>query len=636
MSLRGVAAPDLAGALARARRILYLGILTPIVVASVLIIAISVAGFEMSSAVRAYVGGESMWSKGRSEAVAQLRLFAATGNPSAYNAFEAALSAPMGDRTARLEMDRSDGSMDKITVGLVQGGNSVDDVSRIVWLYRNFRHVPPMREVVAVWVEGDRLIAQLRDLAAELKLRWGTPGQDVRVAQLLGDIDTVNLRLVELERNFTATLGQASRDITRVLKVAVLGIGLLVTLGAALMVRKSWLLHLRDHRQIVAEQAALGAANRRWELAAEAAGLGLFDWAVESNRFHADDRARRLYGLPLAGPITREALANAHHRDDLAKIGAMTREAVETGKVVVCRYRVNQGPRGWRLLEATCLARRDGSDAADPLITAVVRDVSDEQQRTQDALEAALVRECDAVRAQFLSRLSHELRTPLNAILGFSQLMMGRSAHRLDPEDLQRLRQISNSGLALLDMVESVFDLQRAQDGSLAWKDEPVRIDCVLSTSVALIEPLRTRHDCTVLGPLPDVEAWVRVDRDRLEQVFCNLLSNACKFNRRNGLVVIGCVLVAGQVEVSITDEGRGLSPAEMSALFAPLWRARAPSHVDGAGMGLAVSRMLVERMGGAIRVASTPGAGSTFTVSLPCCAAPTPDAVAAQAARAV
>ena len=220
--------------------------------------------------------------------------------------------------------------------------------------------------------------------------------------------------------------------------------------------------------------------------------------------------------------------------------------------------------------------------------------------------------------SEFLSRVSHELRTPLNAVLGFAQLM------ELSPETPERHRpwvaELLGSGRHLLGLVEDVLDLTGAQSGEMSVELADVPLHAVVEEAWAMLAApaaaLALRYDDGLADqPLPPV----RADRRRLKQVLANLLSNAVKYNRPGGSVVVRAAVQGGRVQLDVSDTGRGMKAEQLDRLFQPFERLGAQrGPVAGTGLGLALSRQLLEAMGGQISVSSTPERGSTFRLQLP------------------
>jgi PAS domain S-box-containing protein len=220
----------------------------------------------------------------------------------------------------------------------------------------------------------------------------------------------------------------------------------------------------------------------------------------------------------------------------------------------------------------------------------------------------------------FLSNISHELRTPLNAILGFTQLMRDDTEQPLHPTHRDWMEQVFNSGEHLLSLIEGMLDLSKIDAGHLEMKRDRVAVgECVQTAMDAVSAQARARG--IVLDPAtmePDVDC-VLADRERLQQVLTNLLSNAVKYNHPQGRVRVRAQRQAGnRIVISVSDTGVGMSAEQCQVLFTPFTRHVPQGRViEGAGIGLALTKSLVEFMGGTITVESTPGAGSTFSVSL-------------------
>lgn len=220
-------------------------------------------------------------------------------------------------------------------------------------------------------------------------------------------------------------------------------------------------------------------------------------------------------------------------------------------------------------------------------------------------------------KSEFLSRMSHELRTPLNAVLGFGQLL---EMEELNPRQLQCVHQIIRGGQHLLDLINELLDVSRIEAGRLAISLEPVPLGEVVWEVVELARPLGAEREIALSNTTEICDhCHVNADRQRLKQVILNLVSNAIKYNRRGGSVVISAAERGGQrLRLSVSDTGRGISQELLPVLFKPFERLGADQMaIEGTGLGLTLSKGLIELMGGAIGVESVPAKGSTFWIDL-------------------
>jgi signal transduction histidine kinase/ActR/RegA family two-component response regulator len=227
-------------------------------------------------------------------------------------------------------------------------------------------------------------------------------------------------------------------------------------------------------------------------------------------------------------------------------------------------------------------------------------------------------RSANQAKSAFLSSMSHELRTPLNAILGFAQILTSNTL----PSTLEQKKEFANhilkSGRHLLTLINEILDLAKVESGTITLSMEPVALADILLECRTMIEPIAATRKVRVL--FPDVDgAVVMADRTRLKQVMLNLLSNAVKYNRDEGAVVLTCdQTTPTRMRLSVQDTGNGLSPEQVASLFQPFNRLGQESGAqEGTGIGLVVTKRLVELMGGEIGVTSSPGVGSVFWIEL-------------------
>jgi PAS domain S-box-containing protein len=398
-------------------------------------------------------------------------------------------------------------------------------------------------------------------------------------------------------------------------------------------------------------ELALQASERRFRALTERAQVLTVVCDAQGIVTYASNAAQQLMGLSpeqLQGSCVFDWL----HPDDLVaartELAAVLEFSNDLDETV---WRVRHADGQWRhlaILANNCLA--------DPAVGGVVLNVRDVSGRTraEAALRALnselelrvqqrtleLVRARDEAEAasraktEFLSRMSHELRTPMHAILGFGQLLEGDRALSLAPASRSYLQQVLHAGERLLGLINELLDLERIEAGQLPLTLDAVELAPLLRDCLQASQAVAQQHGVQLPDPQTLALAGrVLADRERLQQVLMNLLSNAIKHNRRGDRVGVGVERDGDALRITISDSGSGMDEARRSRLFHAFERLGADRNaVDGAGIGLALSKRLVELMRGRIGLDSEPGVGSRFWVELACAdaAAAAPEEAAA------
>ncbi|MGB8195965.1 MAG: ATP-binding protein [Acidimicrobiales bacterium] len=257
-----------------------------------------------------------------------------------------------------------------------------------------------------------------------------------------------------------------------------------------------------------------------------------------------------------------------------------------------------------------------------PRAVLVSRDVTEAvaaEAVLKEAKEAA--ERANKAKSDFMSRMSHELRTPLNSVLGFAQIL---EMELQSSDELEMVGYIHNSGKYLLELINEVLDISRIESGHISVMIEPIVLKDLEKECIELVTPQANEFGVTIFSQM-DYDFQVLGDQQRLKQVLLNLLSNAIKYNRPNGSVTITCApKPRSKVRLSVRDTGPGISPDLLERLFTPFDRLDAEtSGIEGTGLGLALSKGLIEAIGGSIGVESNVGHGSTFWIELPNVLAP-------------
>jgi PAS domain S-box-containing protein len=327
-----------------------------------------------------------------------------------------------------------------------------------------------------------------------------------------------------------------------------------------------------------------------------------------------------LIGAPFKGCFTDPDRAEAGIRQVLNENKVTNYELTaraRDGKETVVSYNATTFYDRNRILQGVFAAARDITERK--LLDQVLQDNNVELQNAKSAAEKS-----NLAKSDFLSSMSHELRTPLNAILGFAQLIETGSPPPT-PAQKRSIDQILTGGWYLLEMISEILDLALIESGKVSLSLEPVSLVETLLACRDLIEPLVQKRNIGLTFPQLEVPYFVHADQTRIKQVLINLLSNAIKYNTPGGTVAVDCALKApNMIRISVRDTGAGLTPDQLGQLFQPFNRlGKENSAEEGTGIGLVVTKRLVEQMGGVIGAESTVGVGSVFWVDLTLTTAP-------------
>lgn len=367
------------------------------------------------------------------------------------------------------------------------------------------------------------------------------------------------------------------------------------------------------------DDAAQGAADALIEAAADAILIIDLDGTVVRFNRAAEElfgiAAADIRGLPVDRLIPASDRAEHHRHLQSYQPGTATR--------VVGRSRDLTAVRGDGTLFPIELSVSAIEHDGRPLFMGILRDISHRKRVERELIRAKEAAEsADRAKSAFLAAMSHELRTPLNTVIGFAQIIeMRLLGDRSTDRYMEYATSIRRSGEHLLGIIDGILDLSKIEAGVLTLLESPVSLRRVIEESLTLVDTDAGRYGVAVLPVLPDALPPVMADELRLRQILVNLLSNAVKFSDRGGEVVVGARRDAGGgVVLTVRDTGIGMAADDISKALSAFGQLDGSLNRtrDGAGLGLPLSKRLVEMHGGTLEIESAPGKGTCVSVRIP------------------
>jgi signal transduction histidine kinase/ActR/RegA family two-component response regulator len=330
---------------------------------------------------------------------------------------------------------------------------------------------------------------------------------------------------------------------------------------------------------------------------------------------YVTDAIRPLFGLApslaLHDPQTVWRMVHADDADRLMHDLDASRRTLQPwrGEYRVC---LPEG-EGWREVHAATQQEPDGTVCW----SGHIADITERKHMEAGLRDKAAAERASQAKSEFMARMSHELRTPLNGILGFTRLLQMHEARNLRPDQHSKLGYIEDAGNTLLRLINEVLEISRIESGHTQVNMADISVGAVVQGALTLAEPLASARGVRLQLDGPQ-HVLAHADVHRLGQVLLNLLSNAIKYGPAHGVVCVRVSPRAQGVQVAVQDEGPGLSPSQQAQLFQPFNRLGAEcTGVEGVGLGLVITKGLVELMNASLHVDSVAGQGACFTVNL-------------------
>jgi PAS domain S-box-containing protein len=372
----------------------------------------------------------------------------------------------------------------------------------------------------------------------------------------------------------------------------------------------------------LAEQA-LRRSEERHALLLAGANEGVYEWVQsQGDVLFVSSRFREVAGiLGDEAVVPRAHWLERVHEEDLPRYRhAWEAHLAGVNQRFACEYRIHgdDGVIRWVYDRGAGLRGPEGIYRTVGALTNVTARKMTEIQlyEAKDRAETA-----SRAKSDFLANMSHELRTPLNAVIGFSEILrdelfgpLGDSRYREYATD------INDSGNHLLRIINDILDLSKAEAGKIDMIDEVIALSELFDSSTRLLQPRLQSAELTLVQSLPDTIPGLRGDRQRLRQILLNLLSNAVKFTGPGGTVTLSAELEAGGIAIKVADTGVGMSQSDLQKAMLPFTQIDSGLHrkYAGTGLGLPLTKSMVELHGGSMVLDSTPGVGTIVTVRFP------------------
>lgn len=372
-----------------------------------------------------------------------------------------------------------------------------------------------------------------------------------------------------------------------------------------------------------ATEDALRSSEEALAKAQSIAQVGHWRWSIERDELISCSREyANIHGVSMddAFILMKRQMTDVVHADDRARVESEFARFDREGCDYEIEYRIVRADGEIRYLKELGEAVQVASGQPTEQI-GTVQDITRSKLKEDELREArSLAETANEAKSDFLARMSHELRTPMNAVLGFAQLLESDANMPLPEKQLGFVEHILGAGRHLLDLIDDVLDMARVESGRtqlLLESVDPVRL---IEECTELIEAMATQRGITLSKHLAtEPRIAIKADGTRLKQVLLNLLSNAVKYNREGGTVTLVTELVDPRMyRITISDTGLGVPAEHREKLFEPFFRLPEHSRTPGTGIGLTITRRLIELMDGRLGLDTLTGEGSTFWVELP------------------
>jgi PAS domain S-box-containing protein len=601
------------------------------------------------SSVRAFVGGEGLWSKNQKDAVYHLRKFGLTRRPEEYALFLEFMQVPLGDHKTLVELSKPRPDMAAARQGFVQGRNHPDDVDGMIRLFTRWNRIYYINKAIEVWAKADQMISPLLPLGEQLHNEINLPQPDQqKIETLLKQIDEINLKLTSLEDEFSFTLGEGSRWLENLVLKLLFAValtveisGLLLTISVSRQIQKGLDEILRASRLIgkgdFTARASVYSADEIGILAQSfnqmAEELGASEEQIETIFKNApdaviviDSKGRVIRWNPKAAAMfgwSQSEVIGKHLHETI--IPHQHRVAHQRG--LKHFFETGEGPVLNKKIEITAL-RKNGSEfdvelsisstrvKGEHLFIGFISDATKRKKSEQSLKDyARKLEQSNNNLEQFAYVASHDLQEPLRTITNFAQLLEEKQKDNLDATSKKYMGYVVNASERMKRLIRDMLLFSRlGKQHSI----EEVNFGSLLNEVLQDMELLIKENNAQInFGKMPVLMA----SKTEMKLLFQNLINNAIKYRKAD---------IAPHIEIyaakqtnhdwifSVKDNGIGIDPEFKNKIFIIFQRLHSEKEYPGTGIGLATCKKIVELIGGTIWVESKPGEGSTFYFTFP------------------
>lgn len=577
-SVRVVPSPGKSGRLQRSEHVAIAAVFT-FLVAGLLVLAN--IGMDVLTSMRAYVGGEGLWSKAQKDSVHYLIRYGKTHSDDDYQRYLNSIAVPLADHDARMELQKARPDFGLVRRAFIGGRNHPDDVQGMIDLFRRYHFEPHIRIAIRMWTQGDEYLQELSRLGALIHDEISSPVSDAkRVDALLAQVDAINERFPQVEDDFSRSLGDAARY-ARLVVFNALVAGALLALCLGLLVCYRLLRRARD-------------ADERYRHLFETASDAIVIADQESGSIvDANAKLSELTGIPTAKLVgTRQ---DHLFGKEIASVPGSS--PLDTGEVVIRHVsgtsipvdvRNNRGRLGNRVVEYS-----------------IVRDIRERRRFEEQIQEAARMESVGRLAGGIAHDFNNLLTVMAGQIQALKRLTTGETRERVD--------NISNASERAANLVRQLLAFGRKQP----LRPQPLDVNQVIRSLKDMILGVLNEQIELHQELAPELSR-VRADLHQLEQIILNLCTNARDAMPDGGQVLIKTWNASKEyVGLEVADTGQGMDETVLGRIFEPFFTTK--SQGKGTGLGLATVYGTVKQSGGQISVRSKPGEGATFTILLPC-----------------